>query len=304
MNVFITGANGLLGSQICKLLLQHGVAVRASKRANSDLRLLGKWVDKIDWREADICDIVALDEAMQNCTHVIHCAALISFDKKDAQNLMQINVEGTANVVNAALKNNVKRVLHVSSVAAFGRPKGNVIIDEQLDVKDSADNFIYYRSKFFGEREIWRGMAEGLEVVIINPSTILGGGFWNANPNKLFAQVKNEYPFYTTGENAFVDVRDVSEVAVRLLTDAVNGEKFIVSAENLSLKAVMDKIAAEFGVKQPWIKAGKVGGAFAWRAEALKAIFTGQKPIISQELIAVAQAKFGYKNDKDRKSVV
>lgn len=230
--ILLTGANGLLGSQIAKRLIRKGYSVRAIKRNKSDLRLLGDDVQSIEWVEGDVRDIVSLEAAMIGVSTVIHCAAMISFVPEDAEVMMQVNAVGTANVVDAALHCGVKKLVHISSVAAFCRPKGVALIDEHLDIKDSKDNFNYFRSKFYGEREAWRGLAEGLDVVVLCPSTILGGGFWDMEPNKLFAQIHRGYPFYTTGVNGFVDVRDVADVALLVLDKGISGEKFIVSSEN------------------------------------------------------------------------
>ncbi len=296
--ILVTGANGLLGSYLVKMLLQKGEKVRGLKRKNSDLSLLGDYASKVEWVEGDVTDIFSIEEAMVGIQKVYHCAAMISFVPEDIDQMMLVNVEGTANVVNAALDAGVEKLLHVSSVAAFGRPKPEKIIDEQIEIKDSKDNFHYYRSKFYGEREVWRAHAEGLNVVIINPSTILGGGFWQLPPNHIFKQIQEGLPFYTEGVNGFVDVRDVAEVALKLMESTISGEKFIVSAGNLSFKELMTSIADALGVSRPKYKAGKLLGGIAWRAEWLKAFFTKQKPMITRETVEMAQNDFYYSNEK------
>lgn len=298
MKILLTGANGLLGSQIAKNLLDKGYAVRAIKRASSDLKLLGNYAEKIEWFDGDVRDIHSLENATQHITHLIHCAALISFLPEDENALMQINVQGTANVMNAALEANVSKVLHVSSVAAFGRPKGVALIDETLDVKDSKDNFNYYRSKFLGEREAWRAQAEGLNVVVINPSTILGEGNWNKEPNIAFDYAHKNYPFYTQGTNGFVDVRDVSEIAVRLLLSEIKNEQFIVSAENLALREFQNFLADEFGKKRPFFGIGKGIMNMVWRGEWLLQKATGKRPLMTRETAQLTQAVFNYNNEK------
>jgi dihydroflavonol-4-reductase len=300
--IFVTGATGLLGSVICRKLIKDGHQITAIKRATSKLDLLGDLAAKINWIEGDVRDIESLDEGMKNSEYLIHCAAMISFVPEDAEAMMQINVEGTANVMNSALINNIKRVLHVSSVAAFGRPKGVAIIDEELDIKESKDNFHYYRSKFLGEREALRAHAEGLNLAIINPSTILGGGYWDMEPNKLFAQIHNGYYFYTEGCNGFVDVRDVAEVAIKVLFSDLSGEKFIVSAENISFKDLIWKIADEFKVKRPFLAANKYLGEIAWRLDTLKGKLTGKRPLVTKEVIEIALCEYRYNNEKVKKN--
>lgn len=296
--VFITGATGLVGSCIARRLLQKGYSVRALKRPNSKLDLLGEDATKIEWINGDVGDIFSLQEGMEGVSHVVHSAAVISFKTEDAELMMKTNVDGTANVMNCALEANVKKVLHISSVAAFCRPKGTNIIDENHDIKDSKDNFAYYRSKFLGEREALRAHAEGLNVVIINPSTILGGGYWHLDPNKIFPQVESEYPFYTNGTNGFVDVRDVCEIGIRLLESDISGEKFIVSAENKSLRDVMWKIADELGVKRAKWPVNKWLATLAWRVDWLKARLTSSSHDITKDLIEVALTDFKYSNEK------
>ncbi len=296
--IFITGATGLLGSTIARMLLRKGYSIKALKRHSSKLDLLGQDADKIEWVIGDLGDILLLEEAMQDCDWAIHSAALISFIKSDAQNLMDVNFHGTANVMNAALGAGIKRMLHVSSIAAFGRPKGVTIIDEQLDIKDSKDNYSYYRSKFYGEREAFRAHAEGLDVVIINPSTILGGGYWDMEPNRIFSQVDTGLPFYTTGVNGFVDVRDVAKVAILLIESNLSGEKYIVSATNASFKDVMWQIADELKTKRPNWQVTKLLAEIAWRADVFTAKLKGTRPLVTKEVASIARGSFQYSNQK------
>jgi dihydroflavonol-4-reductase len=302
--ILVTGANGLLGSYLVKELIKKGEQVRGLKRASSDLSLLDGYADKIEWIEGDVRDIFSLEEAMTGITKVYHVAAMISMRPDDLDQMLSINAEGTANVVNAALGSDIEKLLYVSSVAAFGRPERAVkMIDENYDVKDSKDNFAYYKSKLYAEREIWRGIAEGLNAVIINPSTILGGGFWNIPPNGLFEHVYSGPPFYTTGVNGFVDVRDVVEVAIRLMDSDITGEKFIVSSENLSFREVMWMAADALKTRRPYIRSGKILAEIAWRAESIKGLFGKPPVIITHDSVALGQSDFYYSNDKIRKAL-
>ena len=218
--------------------------------------------------------------------------------------MLSINAEGTANVVNAALGSDIRKLLYVSSVAAFGRPEQAArMIDETLDVKDSKDNFPYFKSKLYAEREVWRGIAEGLNAVIINPSTILGGGMWAMPPIAIFDQVYRGIPFYTTGVNGFVDVRDVVSISIRLMDSDISAEKFIVSAENRSWGEVMWMAADAMKVKRPYIKAGKSLSAMAWRLEGFRSLFSSKPSIITRDSVALAQNDFYYSNDKVRQTL-
>ncbi len=302
--ILVTGANGLLGSYLVKELIDKGEHVRGLRRATSDMSLLAGYTDRIEWIEGDVRDIYSLEEAMVGVDQVYHVAALISMQPYDLGQMLSVNAEGTANVVNAALSSDIRKLLYVSSVAAFGRPERAVkLIDENLDVKDSNDNFAYYKSKLYAEREVWRGIAEGLNAVIINPSTILGGGFWNIPPNGIFSHVHSGLPFYTTGVNGFVDVRDVVEIAIRLMNSDISAEKFIVSAENASFRDVMWMAADAMKVRRPYIHSGRVLGSLAWRFESVRSLFAKPSAIITHDSVAIGQNDFYYSNEKVRKAL-
>ena len=297
--ILITGATGLLGSYIARLLVSRGEQVRGLRRSSSDLSLLGDAVKQIEWVEGDVTDVLSLDEAMQGVSRIYHCAALISMQPSHLDSMLKTNTEGTANVVNAALDAGIDKLLYVSSIAAFGRPQPEgVLIDENLDVKDSTDNFSYYRSKLYAEREVWRGIAEGLPAAIICPSTILGGGFWNVTPNNIFAQVYKGVPFYTTGTNAFVDVRDVAAIALLLMDSDIVSEKYIVSAENCTFHELMNLTADALQKKRPAIAIHKYLAAIAWRYESVKAVITKSTPLLTAESAVMAQSDFRYSNEK------
>ena len=297
--ILVTGANGLLGSYLVRRLIDSGEKVRGLRRATSDMSLLGSYASRIEWIEGDVTDIFSLEGAMKGVDKVYHSAALISMQTRDAQRMLDINSEGTANMVNVALDSGISKLLYVSSVAAFGRPeKPGRIIDENLDIKDSKDNFPYFKSKLYAEREVWRGMAEGLRAVIVNPSTILGGGFWSSPPNSLFDQIYKGMPFYTSGANAFVDVRDVVEVCIKLMDSDISGEKFITSAENCSFRDLMCMAADALKVKRPSVRVTNAIGGLAWRAEYVKGLFTNNPPLITKDSIAIAQNDFAYSNEK------
>jgi len=297
--ILVTGANGLLGSYLVRQLIDNGESVRGLRRAKSNLTLLGDYANRMEWVEGDVTDIFSLEEAMKGIDRVYHLAALISMQSGDADKMLNINAEGTANVVNAALGSEIKKLLYVSSVAAFGRPENAArMIDENLDVKDSKDNFAYFKSKLYAERELWRGIAEGLNAVIINPSTIFGGGFWSMPPNAIFGQMYKGLPFYTSGINGFVDVRDVVSVAIRLMDSDVSAEKFIVSADNASWREVMFMAADAMKVRRPFIKVNNSIGSLAWRFEALKSLFSEVPPLATPDSIAIGQNDFLYSNEK------
>src|SRR5690606_3677923 len=208
--IAVTGANGLLGSFVVRKLMEANVPVVAIKRANSNTSLLAD-LPTLAWRTADILDPISLQEAFDGVTGVIHCAAMVSFNPRDEKKLMQVNVEGTKNVVDACLIAGINRLLHVSSVAALGRQKNQTHITESNTWIDSSYNTVYGLSKYKAELEVFRAQEEGLKTIIINPSVILSRGNWDKSSAQLFKYVWRERPFYSDGSFNYVDVRDVAQ---------------------------------------------------------------------------------------------
>jgi nucleoside-diphosphate-sugar epimerase len=212
--------------------------------------------------------------------------------------MYQVNTDGTANVVNIALEQNVKKLVHISSVAALGRLSGGGHVNEEKKWEESRINTHYARSKQRAEMEIWRGMAEGLEAVILNPSTILGYGDWNTGSCAIFRNIYNEFKWYAPGLNGFVDVEDVARAAVLLMEKEISGERFIVNADNWHFKKLQDTIADGFGKKRP----GRESTAFllriACRIENMRSWFSSHRPLITRESIKVALSQTWFENDK------
>jgi nucleoside-diphosphate-sugar epimerase len=298
--VLVTGGTGFLGAYIIKALVQKGYTVKAIKRAESKLPFYipSAIFDKVEWVEGDILDVISLDDAMQGVDTVIHAAAKVSFQKSDIKALYQTNVEGTANVVNIALENNIRRFIHISSVAALGRTGDGQTVTEKKEWKDNKINTSYAISKHKAEMEVWRGMAEGLEVVVLNPSTILGFGDWNHSSSAIFKNVYNEFPYYTKGVNGFVDVEDVASVTVQLMESNISNEKFIINTDNWPFKKLLDTIAENLNKKKPYRLATPFMGKIAWRIEAIKALFSGSQPLLTKESSRVAQSQTYFDNSK------
>ncbi len=307
MNVFLTGITGLLGSEVSRQLLARGYKVRALVRNPGKVQLQHP---DIEYVQGDILDITTLTEQVQDADFVIHTAAVVSFAPKDRNEMYKTNVEGTANVVNACLSSPVKKLGYVSSIAAFGRPPlsemkkmDRVEIDEEQKWIASGTNSHYAISKYLGECEVWRGAAEGLNMVIVNPSIILGESDWEISSTRLFKYVYDEKPFYPEGFLNYTDVKDVASALIRLMESDIRQERFCVSAGMISYKEFFDKIAVRFGKKKPWFKvsAGMMGAL--WRLEALKSFLTGGAPLITRETAKTAQLKILQKNTKIRKAL-
>lgn len=295
--ILVTGASGFLGSHLVQQLSKEGVAVRAlyySTPPTEDLLAL----PHVTWQQADLLDVFAVEKIMENVQWIYHCAAIVSFDGKDKEALVNVNVASTANVVNAALEAGVQKLLYVSSIASLGRSATQKEIDEQTEWEDSSYNSVYSKSKYLAEMEVWRGMAEGLNAVIINPGIILGIGDWEKGSTKLIQTAYKEFPFYTDGVNGWVAVKDVVAIAQKLMQSNISEERFIVTCGNYSYKEIFSWMAEALHKKPPTIKAGKLASGLVWRWNALRSFFTGKTATITKETATTAQKQSYYNNQK------
>jgi dihydroflavonol-4-reductase len=311
----VTGGTGLVGSHLLYELTLTGEKVRALRRKDSNIDVLIKifqWYNPeghisqyelIEWVDGDVADILSLHEALQGVDKVFHCAAVVSFVPSERPKMLKINIEGTANLVNACLQKGVKKLCHCSSIAAVGRPDKGTWVDESLIWKTSRKNSYYSISKFGAEREVWRGSEEGLDVVIVNPSVIVGPGDPNRSSARLFTTVKNGLRFYSAGETGFVDVRDVAVSMKELMKKDIANERYIVNSENLSYRHFFQIIAKHAGVNPPFFKAGKILSAIAWRMEKLRSLVTGSNPLITKETAQSANSNYRFSNQKIKKEL-
>lgn len=296
--IFVTGGTGLVGSNLIKELLTQGKSIRALYR-NTIPEIKNK--DRVEWIKGDILDIIFLEEALKNIDQVYHCAAIVSFDPLQRHHMFKTNVEGTSNVVNASLNAGVKKLCFVSSVAALGQKRNAVEIDESMSWSNESGNSNYGKSKYEAEMEVWRGIGEGLDAVIVNPSIILGAGNWKEGSSKIFKTAYEEFPWYTEGETGFVDVSDVVRIMVLLMESNVSAERFVISAENLPYKTVFTAIANCFGKKPPYKKVTPFVASMVWRLETLKSILTKKTSLLTKETAWSAQAVVKYNNSKLKK---
>ena len=296
--IFITGASGLLGSYLIRDLLKKQVQIIALYRKEKCNLLTDEEVDKVEWIQGDILDVDVLQHAMEGCSQVYHCAGLVSFNPSRANDLMKVNVEGTANMVNVALELGIEKFLHVSSVAAIGRKRNNQTVNETLKWDEEANPSVYGKSKYLGEMEVWRGVGEGLHAVIVNPVIILGKGDWNDGSCATFKNAYNEFPWYTEGISGFVDAADVSNAMIGLMETEVEGERFIISGENLTYREVFNMMADGFGKKQPRYKVSPLLAELVWRLVKIKSAITGEEPLLTKETAETAQQKVYFDHTK------
>jgi dihydroflavonol-4-reductase len=308
--ILVTGGTGLLGSHLLFQLTQSdNVPINAIYRNESRITQVKKLFEfyggdnaqaqflKINWIKSDILDIPSLDEAMIGVETVYHCAALVSFDRKDFDQLMKVNREGTFNVVNACLSAEVKTLCHVSSTAAIGGVADS-ITSETTKWKISPRTSGYSISKYSAEKEVWRGVEEGLPCVIVNPSVIFGAGDWNESSMAIFKTAKKGMKFYTPGQNGFVDARDVAECMIRLVQSEQRNERYLCVGFNLPFADVFGMIAEKFNKPRPSIQTPRWLAEIAWRISVLSAKITGRKPVLTKESVRNAYAFMTYDNSK------
>lgn len=312
--VLVTGATGFLGAHLLLELLRNKQNVRAIKRENSDLNFVKKifsyyhqdvdsLFSKIEWIDADVMDIFSLEDAMQGVDKVYHCAAVVSFSPKDRERLFSTNIKGTANVVNAALRMQIKKLCFVSSIAAIGRSENNQLTTEETQWKSSKRNSNYAISKYDAEMEVWRGTEEGLNAVIVNPSVILGPGDWKNGSAKIFDTLGKGSKFYTEGVNGFVDVRDVASVMFRLMESDICNQRYIVSSENLSYRKLFTLILKAYGKNAPSIEAPRFLLEMVWRFEKIRGSLFNSRPLITKETVNTSQNKYFYSTEKLYKAI-
>jgi dihydroflavonol-4-reductase len=310
--ILVTGATGLVGARLTWELLKEGKQVRALIRKGSSTAAFDYWASQDqsqpdlqpEWAEGDLLDPDSLEIALVNVKRVFHCAGLISTDNNDAQKLEAINVRGTSNLVNlCTLIPEFEHFAHVSSVAALGRVEEESMFDENSHWTPGKHNSAYAISKYGGEREVWRAMAEGLPAVIINPSVIIGPGNWNQGSCRLFPMIAKSFPFYSTGSTGYVDVRDVTAI-LRLLSEKnISGERYLVSSENVSYRDLFFEMAYALKVQRPSIEITPWMAEVAWRLFAIKKAFTGKATLISKSYARTSQRQMNYNNQKVKKDL-
>ncbi|WP_263601229.1 NAD-dependent epimerase/dehydratase family protein [Chryseobacterium sp. PET-29] len=297
--VFVTGATGILGRVIVLELLKKGRNVRAAKRATSNLDEVkhsysfytenpDDFFNKIEWVNVDFDDIQSIQDALKGVDEVYHCAAKVGFNPDDAKEMYHTNVKGTQNLLYACENSEVKKFLHVSSVAVLDIDNENGELDEDSDFNPKDDHSAYAISKHLAEMEAWRASAEGLNVVIVNPGMIIGSGNWGKSSGDIFPTMeKNSFTF--SGGTSYADVRDVAEISVQLMEKSIFGERFIIISENKRYAELARQIRKELGLKEAKVLSkfqltmGIVANMlFGWLIPQLKMVTKSNVEAISQ----------------------
>lgn len=292
--IFVTGGTGLVGKELILQLLEQGYHVRALYH-KTPVDINHPLLEII---RGDVLDVVLLEEAMKDITHVFHCAAIVSYDPSDKYRLLKMNVEGTANIVNACIDAGIQKLVHVSSVAAIGRIRKDESVNETMQWSEKTNNSAYGKSKYYSEMEVWRGIGEGLNAVIVNPSLILGGNDWSTGSSAIFKSAYEEFAWYSEGISGFVDVKDVARAMILLMNSEITAERFILSGENCSYREIFTTIANCFGKKPPRKKVTPFLAALVWRMEKWKGKLRGEKPLLTKESATTSLAKVRYDHSK------
>ena len=309
--ILVTGGTGLLGSHLLYSLSETNQKVKAIFRYENSKQIVmdlfhyynpndaeKRW-ERIDWYKADIREIESLHDCFIGVKQVYHCAGLVSFDRKDFKRCIKTNKEGTQNVVNFCLKYGIEKLCHVSSTAAVGENQNGLTNETHLWRNDRLRSS-YSVSKHMAEMEVWRGCEEGLNVVIVNPSIIIGPGDWNQSSSNLFLKVWKGLRYYSKGVNAFVDVRDVSKVMVQLMKSSIKSERFLIIGENLTFQELFNEIANSMGKKLPSIEVKLWMANLIWRIEAIRSFLFGSDPLVTREASKSALNVVKYSNQKIR----
>ena len=300
--ILLTGGTGFLGGFLVKSLLEGGHKVRILARNPAKVDF-SKYPE-IEVVEGDVLDVLSISRAMEGVDSVVHAAAMVSFWKKRHPIMLQSNIEGAANMVNMALEHGVSRLVHVSSISALGRSAQGGVINEKNPWKTSPYNTVYAKSKYAAELEVLRGMEEGLNVTILSPAFIIGPGDWTSGTPHLFQMIYDGFRFYNRGRTGVVAATDVAKVVNQILprTD-LNGEKFILSAENLYFKDMFGQMAKAMGKKPPFIVAPQSLMRIMGKIYEMVADITEKEPLITPETALISGIDFQYDGRKITKSI-
>lgn len=294
----VTGASGLLGQHLLEALSSTGKKIRAVYKTKIPTIYTKLKSQQIEWVQCDLLDTPALEKVFEGITHVYHCAAIVSYDPRMCDDMMEINIEGTANIVNFCLEKKINKLCYVSSIATIGEGMPGQLVTEKDDWEEKNENSNYAISKQGAEMEVWRGIAEGLNAVIINPGIILGEGDDTRSSTNLFKIVYDEFPYFTKGVTSWVDVKDVVNIMIKLMNSDIHNERFIVSEGNYAYRTIFTKMAIAMNKKPPHKEASQWMTELAWRFYYLKSLLNGKTATITQETARSAQAKKEFDNSK------
>lgn len=306
--ILVTGGTGLVGAHLLRHLVeQESRPIRATYRSEASLEMtrtifgytlndVDAYMAKIEWVKADLFDLFDVEAVVKGVDVVFHCAAFVSFQPSDKDLLLKGNPLMTELLINASVEFGVSTFMHVSSVAALGRAENGTDIDESTEWKESPNNSVYARSKYASELHVWRGMEEGLQVGVVNPTIILGPGPWKSGSSKFFHTFHKGFKYYTTGKTGFVDVRDVVEMLVRIERNGHFGKRYLAVGENVIYRDLFHAITSAYGVPAPSIQPPSWLTGILWRVEWLRSVLTNATPLVTKETTRSAMSTYTYSN--------
>jgi len=312
--IMVTGATGFLGAHVLFELVSKGYPVKALFRDQHKIvsvkRVFGYYVEditalwnRIEWVQGDVLDYFSLMEQLNGVTEVYHTAGMVSFNNRDKEKLNHINIQGTANLVNACLELGIEKLCHVSSIATLGESNDSQPIDENMFWNPGASASAYAISKFRSEMEVWRGIHEGLKAVIVNPSVIIGPGMWMGSARQLLDRMNEGLNYYPQGSGGYVDVRDVASAMIKLSEGDCFGDRYIVNAENISHRHLLNHIADAMNRPRPSRPITPFLLKTVTMFEAVRSAFTGYPPRITRKALEIATEEAFYSNRKIKDTV-
>ena len=290
---FVTGATGLVGSHLVLRLVEEGMPVTAlfrNEKGKSEVQNLFQFYGKenlfsqVEWVKGDVEDVDDMYELTEGIDILFHCAAIVSYHKKEASRMLEVNINGTKNIVNACIENEVKHLIHISSISALGDSKGE-IIDEETPRNFNDYHSNYSKSKYLSEQEVWRGIQEGLNATILNPGVVFGPNACERSSGTMIARIDKGLPALPAGGSGIVSVLDVVEVMVRAAKQTPTNERYILCAENVRMSELFTKIANALNVKIGKNIAKKWQIILVYYMEALIELLTGKRASITREII-------------------
>jgi dihydroflavonol-4-reductase len=267
MNALITGATGFIGANLIEALNTKGWSARALRRQTSSLRAL----DGLTYESAigDINDPASLAPAMRDVDVVFHVAASADYWRSSVEKMMRVNVEGTRNVLQAALDASVRRVVFTSSCAALGKPRFGQALDEAAQFNMQPKDFPYGHSKVLAEHACHEFIQRGLDVVIVNPAVVMGPRDVNLISSSMIVEAakRGGIPILPPGGVSVVDVADVCTAHIVAAERGRTGERYILTSENLTYAQLFCTIATTVGGRAPWLRVP--AGALRLGADAI-----------------------------------
>ena len=299
--IFITGATGLVGSFLCKKFLQQGYQVLALYRSTS--KLVETFRNQVQWYQGDLLNRKSLRTPISQADFVIHAAAMVSYTPESATQMRQVNIQGTENMLDLSIAYGCKKFCFIGSIAGLGKPQNGQVIDETIDSERADKSTLYAFTKFESEKRVWTASRKGLDMLVVNPSVILGVGSWSQSSLRLIDYVGRKGWFYPTGILNLVDVRDLADIVYQLIESPLKNERYIVSAAYMTYKDFFQKVANRFMVRPPSFRLSSLTAEMLWWFASLRSRLAGSPPLVTRETIRAASSQFRYNSDKIRNTL-